>query len=123
VFIQVRVKQVLQAISFTRCHNDNDGSDDMRRLSVAEVKRDFREVLDAAERGEATLVLRRGRPVAALVPAPSAARAVALPAPRRPGGLLALAGLLADWETIDDDVATVIASRATAVDRPPPELD
>jgi prevent-host-death family protein len=92
-------------------------------MSVADVKRDFRAVLDAAERGEPTLILRRGQPVAALVPASPIPGGSVLPVARRPGGLLALAGLLSDWDTIDDDVAGVIASRVTAIDRPPPELD
>ena len=95
----------------------------MRRLAVADVKRDFRQVLDAAERGESTLVLRRGRPVAVVVPAPSPVVPRSLPTPRRPGGLLALTGCLADWDTIDEDVRAIMAGRVDAVDRPPPELD
>jgi len=42
---------------------------------------------------------------------------------RRPGGLLAIAGLLADWDTLDEDVAALLASRRQAIDRPAPELD
>ncbi len=95
----------------------------MKRLPVAQLKRDFRAVLDAAERGEPTLVLRRGRPVAAILPAQEVAGRPLLAAPRRPGGLLALAGVLQDWETIDQDVAAIIRARAEVPDRPPPALD
>jgi prevent-host-death family protein len=95
----------------------------MRALPVATLKRDFREVLDAAERGETTLVLRRGRPVAAVVPAPADSGIGRLPIARSPGGLLGLAGLLEDWDTIQEDVEDIMASRADVVDRPPPELD
>ncbi|MGH2351509.1 MAG: type II toxin-antitoxin system Phd/YefM family antitoxin [Chloroflexota bacterium] len=94
----------------------------MKTLPVAELKRDFSHVLDAAERGQSTVVLRRGKPVAVVEPV-SQATARGLPVPQRPGGLLAVAGLLADWETLDDDLAAVVAARRWATDRPTPNLD
>jgi hypothetical protein len=30
---------------------------------------------------------------------------------------------LEDWETMEEDMAEIIAARQQAVDRPPPELD
>jgi hypothetical protein len=41
-----------------------------------------------------------------------------LPAARQPGGLLALAGLLKDWDTIEEDVQEIVASRLSDADRP-----
>ena len=40
----------------------------MREISVKEARQRFREVLDRVEKGEEIVVLRRGRPVARLVP-------------------------------------------------------
>jgi prevent-host-death family protein len=94
----------------------------MKRLAVAQLKRDFRAVLDAAERGESTIVVRRGRAVAVVAPARGASPD-ALPRPRRDGGLLALAGLFHDWDSLDQDMAAVVAGRQQAPDRPPPALD
>lgn len=91
------------------------------QLAVAELKRDFRRVLDAAQRGETTVVLRHGRPVA--VVAPVRMHEGALPAPRRPGGLLAVLGLFEDWPPMEADMAEIVAMRREAVDRPAPELD
>ena len=83
----------------------------MKAMPVAEAKRDFRAVLDAAERGEQTIILRRGKPVAAVVPtAPGGERR--LPVPQRPGGLLAVAGLFADWESLEEDMAAIVGERA-----------
>jgi prevent-host-death family protein len=93
-----------------------------RKLSVVETKRDFKTVLDAAERGESTVVLRHGKPAAVIVPVESV-RDSQLPAPQKPGGLLAAMGLLAEWDTIVEDMAEIIASRAEARDRPPPDFD
>jgi antitoxin (DNA-binding transcriptional repressor) of toxin-antitoxin stability system len=90
-------------------------------VPVARVKRDFRRLLDAAERGERTVILRHGRPVATL--GPVRVDRPDLPVPRRPGGLLALLGTLADWDTMDADLAEVIAARQEALDRPAPRLD
>ncbi len=84
-----------------------------KRMAVAELKRDFREVLDAAEDGHETIVLRHGRPVARI--APYAERP--LPRPEKPGGLLALVGLFADWEKMDRDVREIVADRERVKDR------
>jgi prevent-host-death family protein len=89
-------------------------------LPVAIVKRDFSRVLEAAEHGQRTVILRHGRPVAAL--GPIHPERPDLPLPRRPGGLLALLGTFGDWETLDADIAELIAARQSAADRPPPEL-
>jgi prevent-host-death family protein len=95
----------------------------VRELPVAEAKRDFKRVLDAAERGESTLVMRHGKPVAVIGPYQAKQAHRELPRPIEPGGLLSLAGLLADWETIDEDIAEIIASRQLEWGRPPPELE
>ena len=87
---------------------------------MAIVKREFSRLLEAAEHGQRTVILRHGRPVAALGPVWS--EHPELPLPRRPGGLLALLGTLADWETLDADIAEVLAARRSAADRPSPEF-
>lgn len=92
-------------------------------LPVAVVKRDFRRLLQAAERGERTLILRHGRPVAELGPVRTGRPELPLLPPRRPGGLLALLGLFADWETMDADLADIVAERRAAANRPAPDLD
>src|SRR3989442_1533145 len=46
------------------CHNQPDMTPD-EILSVAAVKREFSRLLEAAERGQRTVILRHGRPVAA----------------------------------------------------------
>jgi antitoxin (DNA-binding transcriptional repressor) of toxin-antitoxin stability system len=90
-------------------------------LPVAVVKRDFSRLLEAAEQGRRTVILRHGRPVATL--GPVCAEHPELPLPRRPGGLLALLGAFADWETLDADMAEMVAARQSAVDRPPLNFD
>jgi prevent-host-death family protein len=90
----------------------------MTRIAVAEAKARFSELLDRVSRGERFLVLRHGRPMAALVPA----GAVASPAPA-PAGLAALAGSLAEWEDLDAVVADIYAARRRAGDRAVPPLD
>ncbi len=88
-------------------------------LSTAEAKRRFSELLDRVGEGERFLVSRRGRPAVALVP----------PEPelfeRRepPRGLATLAGALAEWDELDDDVAAIYAARRGSTDRPVPDLD
>ena len=91
-----------------------------RAMPVSDLKRDFSSVLDAAERGEQTVVLRHGKPVAILGPVDPPGSE--LPRPRRPGGLLALVGLFEDWETMEQDMAEIVAFRQKALDRPPPEF-
>jgi antitoxin (DNA-binding transcriptional repressor) of toxin-antitoxin stability system len=82
------------------------------RLPAAAVKRNFYRILAAVERGERTVILRDGRPVAAL--GPIGGVLADLPVARRPGGLLTLLGALADWETMDADMTDVVASRRAA---------
>jgi antitoxin (DNA-binding transcriptional repressor) of toxin-antitoxin stability system len=92
-------------------------------MQVAEVKREFRSVLDAAQRGESTLVLRYGKPVALISPVVETERPD-LPKPKEPGGLLSLVGLFDDWETMEEDMAEVVAMRQQEWGRPlPPEFD
>lgn len=80
--------------------------------------RALRRVLDAAEQGRRTVILRHGKPVAVIAPIQS--ERPHLPEARKPGGLLAL---LSDWGTLGQDMADVIAQRQSTIDRPPPELD
>jgi prevent-host-death family protein len=88
-------------------------------VGTAEAKRRFSELVDRVGEGESFLVSRRGRPAVALVP----------PTPelfeRRdpPRGLATLAGALAEWDELDDDVAAIYAARSTSADRPAPDLD
>lgn len=97
----------------------------MREMPVAEVKREFRRVLDAAERGESTVVLRHGKPVAVVAPLPAADRRPKLPEAREPGGLLSLAGTLTGPEgaAFVEDLRQIVADRQKAIDRPAPRLD
>jgi antitoxin (DNA-binding transcriptional repressor) of toxin-antitoxin stability system len=90
-------------------------------LPVALAKRDFRRLLEAAEHGQRTVILRHGRPVAELGPVRH--DRADLPVARRPGGLLALLGALEDWDTMQADIGAVIAARQAAADRPPPEVE
>jgi len=53
----------------------------MRRLSVAEAKAHFSELVAEARRGKKTIILRHGRPAAAVVPAATVQRA------RRPAAM------------------------------------
>jgi len=77
----------------------------------------FSELLDRVARGERFLVLRHGRPAAALVPA----TAVTEPVPAR-SGMAALAGALADWDGLDAVVDGIYAARRLAQDRAAPAL-
>jgi prevent-host-death family protein len=97
----------------------------MTRIAVAEAKARFSQLLDRVSRGERFLVLRHGRPAAALVPVGEATdvepEAESEP---RPKGLATLAGALADWEDMEAVMAEVIASRQGRMDnRPDPFAD
>jgi prevent-host-death family protein len=98
-------------------------SDDDREthvLGVAEAKRRFSELIDRVGDGEQFIVARHGRPAVALVaPSERSMRA----GDRRPIGLAAVAGALADWEEIDEVVRDLYASRRRSHDRPVPSLD
>ena len=95
----------------------------MRAMPVVNAKGDFRQVLDAAERGEETVILRRGKPVAVIMPVPEDRSRSPLPVARRSGGLLSILGLFDTWDTIEQDIADVVAARQQTTDRPPPDLD
>ena len=88
-------------------------------MGVAETKRRFAELIDRVLHGERFVVTRRGRPVAALVPATDAAASE--PSPYL--GLAAFAGALADVPEFEEIMADVIASRKDAGQRPAPAFD
>jgi prevent-host-death family protein len=89
------------------------------RIALAEAKAHFSELIDRASRGERFLVLRHGRPAAALVPAPSDPE----PEPvRSPAGLASLAGIV-DWEDFPAVMDEVIAGRQLERSRPAPTFD
>lgn len=90
-------------------------------IGVADAKRRFSELAERVSRGESFVVVSRGRPVIALVPPQRLAEDdESLP----PIGLAAFAGLLAgEWDTVDEDMAVIIAAREHTLDRPAPELE
>lgn len=90
----------------------------MTRIAVADAKARFSELLDRVSRGERFLVLRHGRPTAALVPA-----AEAVPPKPAPTGLAAIVGALADWEELAGVVDEIYQARRRAQDRPAPSFD
>ncbi|HEX9270492.1 MAG TPA: type II toxin-antitoxin system prevent-host-death family antitoxin [Candidatus Limnocylindria bacterium] len=89
-----------------------------QRLSVAEAKRRFSEIIERVSRGERFTVTRRGKPALTLVP-PELGNEVTEP---RPIGLAAVAGALADWTELDQVVSELYESRRRAKDRPAPDL-
>ena len=91
------------------------------QVPVAVAKREFRRLLEAAEQGQRTVILKHGRPVAAL--GPVSGERPHLPVPRRPGGLLSLLGSFETWDTMESDMAEVIAMRRTSRDRTPPSFE
>jgi prevent-host-death family protein len=93
----------------------------MTRVAVAEAKARFSELIDRASRGEQFLVLRHGRPAAALVPVPVPSEPEPEPA-RTPAGLASLAGII-DWEEFPAVMDEVIAGRQLERDRPAPTTD
>jgi hypothetical protein len=65
------------------------------------------------------VIVSRGRPVVALVPA----QRVADEEPHPCLGLAAFAGALAgDWDTVEEDMAEIVAAREQVTDRPAAEL-
>ena len=88
-------------------------------MGVAETKQRFAELIDRVLDGERFVVTRRGRPVAALVPATDAAASE--PSPYL--GLAAFAGAMADVPEFETIMAEVIASRKDERQRPAPEFD
>jgi prevent-host-death family protein len=89
----------------------------MTNIAVAEAKARFSELLDRVGRGEQFLVVRRGRPTAALV-RPEDVRSAG-----GPTGLAALAGIMADWEEFPRAMEEIYADRQRARDRDVPPLD
>lgn len=88
-------------------------------MGVAETKQRFAELIDRVLDGERFVVTRRGKPVAALVPA----TADATDDPPSALGLASLAGAMGDWPEFEEVMAEVIASRRHARDRPAPEFE
>jgi prevent-host-death family protein len=89
----------------------------IEEVGVAEAKRRFAELAERVSRGESFVILNRGRPTVALVP-PQRARH----SDHKPVGFAAVAGALAEWDTIDEDMAQVVETRKQAIDRPAPLL-
>lgn len=88
------------------------------QIGVADAKRRFAELADRVGNGESFLIVNRGRPVLALVPPQRLGEDEV-----RPVGLAAFAGALAgEWDTVEDDMEEIIASREHVADRPPPDL-
>ena len=87
-------------------------------MGVAETKQRFAELIDRVLDGERFVVTRRGRPVAALVPATDAAASE----PSRFLGLAAFAGAMADVPEFETVMAEVIASRKDELPGPAPDL-
>lgn len=87
-------------------------------IGVAEAKRRFSELSDRVARGESFVVSRRGKAVLALVSAESAQAA----APQRRTGFAALAGALAEWETVAEDMEAVVRLRQDDRTRPVPDF-
>jgi prevent-host-death family protein len=90
---------------------------DPEELGVAETKARFSELIDRVQSGERFVVRRRGAPAMALVPAGEAASR-----PPKPLGLAALAGALAEWETLEQDMDEVVEARQSSFGRPAPDL-
>jgi len=88
------------------------------QMGVAETKQRFAELIDRVLDGERFIVTRRGRPVAALVPATDAAASE----PSRFLGLAAFAGAMADVPEFETVMAEVIASRKDERPGPAPDL-
>ena len=89
-------------------------------MGVAETKQRFAELIDRVLDGERFVVTRRGRPVASLVPVVNEAVSGE---ERTYLGLAAFAGYFADWPEFEQTMAEVIASRASAGQRPAPEFE
>lgn len=90
-------------------------------LGVAEAKRRFSELIERVRSGEHFVVTRRGKPVMALVP-PAAARTEM--GEKKPAGLLALVGVLEDWDWDHEEfVKEIYSARRKARDRSVPEID
>lgn len=87
-----------------------------RTLPAARVKAEFAECVRKAEAGEAVVITRHGRVVAALVPAD---RLEQLERLRAAGPAAGLAGLAGGWKGSDQLVAVVAGGRRSRVRRLP----
>jgi prevent-host-death family protein len=88
-------------------------------LGVAEAKRRFSELVDRVRRGERFVVHRRGKPAVALVSPDEV-----LKRPHSaPIGLAAVAGVLSDWDDLEEIVEKIYAARKGAKDRSVPDLE
>lgn len=83
----------------------------LRMMSVAQAKATFAACVRWAESGEAVVISRHGKPVAALVRAEDLDRLERLRAAGPEGGLASLAG---GWKNADELVELVRRSRRTA---------
>jgi prevent-host-death family protein len=114
-------------------------------MQAAQAKREFRALLDAAERGESTIVVRHGKPVAVVHPiAPASPDAVpgsrlespttattvvhtsrggetGIRRPTRPGGLLAAVAIMQGWDSMQEDVEAIIRAGAGVSTRSLPD--
>jgi prevent-host-death family protein len=94
-----------------------------QEVPVAEFKRNFHAYVAQVLGGRRVRVVRHGRPVGDFVPAGLSLTASTLPTPEQPGGLVALAGLFADWDSMDADIGAIVAARGRAGRRAAPGLD
>ena len=84
-------------------------------VGVSEARQRLTEILERVLAGEEVVVTRRGAPVAAIVPITDE------PDDPHPLGLAAFAGAAAP-RGLEEVVANVVAMRAVARDREPPEI-
>ena len=87
-----------------------------RRLPAARVKAEFAECVRRAEAGDAVVITRHGRAVAALVPAD---RLEQLERLRAAGPEAGLAGLAGGWKGSEDLVAAIAGVRRSRARRLP----
>ncbi|PKB81810.1 MAG: hypothetical protein BZY88_05790 [SAR202 cluster bacterium Io17-Chloro-G9] len=86
-------------------------------MSVADAKKHLSELMSrVAYNHERFLILRRGKPMAALVSAEDLARLEQDPA--APKGLLAAVGAWADFDDLDQVIEDIYRHREKAQDRP-----
>jgi prevent-host-death family protein len=90
-----------------------------RTLSVAEAKAHFSDCVRTAEEGRSVVITRRGKPVAALVPAGRLKQIERLLAAGPEAGLASLAG---GWKGSEELWAILKRNRRTGP-RPTPKLD
>ncbi len=88
----------------------------MNVVGVGDAKKHFSELMSRARyKGERFLIQRRGRPMAALVPAEDLDRLQQQPS--APRGLLAAVGAWADYKELDQVVEDIYRQREAAEDR------